>query len=372
MPNTLSIAQHALLMTLTPAALASTGYGETTGCIQLFPTGTFTARDGRPGTLDGVEATAWRLTPQDAEALVDRWFTRQTPVVVDYEHQTHMTERNGQPAPAAGWVRALELRPSGLYALVDWTDRARAAIRAREYQYVSPVFAFDRRTGQVLELISAALTNHPALDGMEPARATTTPIGGHPHMDKLLALLRTALNLPATADAEACATALTAVVPTGTLTDLLKSKDVALAQAQAQLAAATAAPPDPGKYVTLSTFDTVQREAAALRAQLAELQSSQQAQELNGEIAAALKDGRLAASAKAWAESLARSNPDCLRAYLTAATPILALKTTQTQAHGQPADQPDAAALTADDQYVCAQLGITAEDYAKAKTTEAK
>lgn len=363
--------KHALLMGLTPAALEPTGYCETTGRIQVFPAGTFAARDGRPACLDGVACDAWRLTAEDADALVMRWRQRQTPVVVDYEHQTHLAERNGQPAPAAGWIRGLEIAPTGIYADVDWTARARAAIRAREYQYISPVFAFDRRSGQVLELISVALTNHPALDGLEPARATqTTPnLGGYPPMDTLLALLRSKLGLPAAADADACATALTAAVP-GTLADLLKGKDDALATAQAQLTAAKSAPPDPGKYVTLSTFDAVQREAAALRAQLAELQTAQQAAALAGDIEAALKDGRLAASAKAWAEGLAKSHPECLQAYLKAATPIPALAGTQTATHGQPGDEPGAAALTAEDQYVCAQLGISAEEYAKAKAKE--
>lgn len=360
-------------MGLTASALEPTSYGESTGRIQLFPAGTFAARDGRPGNIEGVAATAWRLTADDAQALMQRWLLRQTPVVVDYEHQTHLAERNGQPAPAAGWVRALEMTPLGLYADVDWTDRARAAIRAREYQYVSPVFAYDRQTGQVLELISAALTNHPALDGMEPARAkTTTATGGHPQMDKLLALLRTLLGLPAAADADACAAAIAAAVPQGqgTLADLLKAKDAALATAQAQLTTAQAAPPDPGKWVSLATFDAVQREAAALRAQLSELQSAQTAAALAGDIEAALKDGRLAVSAKGWAEGMAKSHPDYLRAYLKAATPIPALAGTQTATQGQPADEPGAAAMTAEDQYVCAQLGMSAKDFAEAKAKE--
>ena len=47
------------------------------------------------------------------------------------------------------------------------TDAARAFIQADEYRYISPVFSFDPETGAVLELKSAALTNYPALDGMD-------------------------------------------------------------------------------------------------------------------------------------------------------------------------------------------------------------
>lgn len=152
------------------------GQGQAPGRIQLFPAGTFAARDGRPGNLRGVNATSWRLTAQDAEAVIAHWQRTATPLVVDYEHQTQLAAQNGQPAPAAGWITSLEWEEGrGLFAGVDWTDKARAHIRAGEYRYISPVFAFDRQSGAVLRLICAALTNHPALDGMDAASATFTP-----------------------------------------------------------------------------------------------------------------------------------------------------------------------------------------------------
>jgi phage I-like protein len=36
----------------------------------------------------------------------------------------------------------------------------------RKHRFISPVFSYDK-TGQVLELLNAALTNTPAVDGME-------------------------------------------------------------------------------------------------------------------------------------------------------------------------------------------------------------
>ena len=50
------------------------------------------------------------------------------------------------------------------------TDRAAAMIEAGEYRYLSPVFRYDSETGEVLELLHVALTNTPALDGMDPVR----------------------------------------------------------------------------------------------------------------------------------------------------------------------------------------------------------
>ena len=196
-----------------------TGQDKAAGRIQLFPAGTFAARDGRPGNLRGVNATSWRLTAQDAEAVIAHWQRTATPLVVDYEHQTQLAAQNGQPAPAAGWITSLEWEEGrGLFAGVDWTDKARAHIRAGEYRYISPVFAFDRQSGAVLRLICAALTNHPALDGMDAASATFTPYE-EPPMKQILA----ALGLPETADEAAALAA---------LTTLRQERDSAKAQAE--------------------------------------------------------------------------------------------------------------------------------------------
>ena len=357
--------QHALRVALTKEATTPTGYGETTGLIQVFPLGSFAARDGRPGNIKGVTVTTWRLTADDAQALIKRWHQRQTRTVVDYEHQTHLSDKNGQPAPAAGWIAGLELTAEGLFAQVEWTDRARASIRAKEYQYISPVFAWDKATGAVLDLVSVALTNHPALDGMQPAQAKTTE-EGNLHMEKLLAMLRKLLGLPETADDAACTAAL-GQLPQENLIALLKSKDDALTAAQTVIAAAKAAPPDASQYVSIATFQSVQTEAAQLRAKVADMEGAQAVAALSTDIDAALKDGRLAVSAKGWALGMAKSNPDSLRAFLTAATPIDALRGQQTTASGQPGDTPGIASLTAEDKFVCAQLGMPEAEYLKAK-----
>lgn len=338
------------------------------GRIQLFPAGHFVARDGRPGCLKGVSATSFRLGPADMVALIGRWSARATPLVVDYEHQTHNSAHNGQPAPAAGWITALDANSTGLYATVEWTAKAREHIRAGEYRYISPTFSFDRKTGAVLELHSAALTNNPALDGMDAARATTA--NEDMTMDKLLAALRLLLGLPDLNDPEQAAEALAKHLPQANLVALLKTKDDALATARTELAQAKAAPPDPAQYVTMSTFQAVQAEATSLRARVTELEAEKSAEALAGEIGAALKDGRLAAAAEGWARGLARTNPEALRTFLKTAPPVAALAGTQSGSKA-PKDE-GASTLEAEETYVCAQLGMTAEEYIKAKATEEK
>ena len=336
------------LLSMPVASFVATGTAlqAASGRIQLFPAGTFAARDGRPGNLRGVNATSWRLTAQDAEAVIAHWQRTATPLVVDYEHQTQLAAQNGQPAPAAGWITSLEWEEGrGLFAGVDWTDKARAHIRAGEYRYISPVFAFDRQSGAVLRLICAALTNHPALDGMDAASATFTPYE-EPPMKQILA----ALGLPETADEAAALAA---------LTTLRQERDSAKAQAEAA--------PDPQKFVAMATFSAVQKEAAQLRDELTKLKNEAQAAALKDDIEAALKDGRLTAATKGWAESLAKTAPDALKAFLATQPPVQALTGTQTGGKTPAGDKPGTVSLTAEELHICERLGLTHEEFIEAR-----
>ena len=336
------------LLSMPVASFVATGTAlqAASGRIQLFPAGTFAARDGRPGNLRGVNATSWRLTAQDAEAVIAHWQRTATPLVVDYEHQTQLAAQNGQPAPAAGWITSLEWEEGrGLFAGVDWTDKARAHIRAGEYRYISPVFAFDRQSGAVLRLICAALTNHPALDGMDAASATFTPYE-EPPMKQILA----ALGLPETADEAAALAA---------LTTLRQERDSAKAQAEAA--------PDPQKFVAIATFSAVQKEAAQLRDELTKLKNEARAAALKDDIEAALKDGRLTAATRGWAESLAKTAPDALKAFLATQPPVQALTGTQTGGRTPAGDKPGTVSLTAEELHICERLGLTRVEFIVAR-----
>lgn len=141
--------------------------------IQLFPEGQFTASDGRPGSIQGCEAKAWTMNATIAPDIITDVDARGTRPMVDYEHQSIRTRENGQPAPAAGWIQSLAYFPGrGLFAKVEWTERARQLIKAGEYRYISPLFEFDKTSGAVLKFINAALTNTPALDGLVAVAAS--------------------------------------------------------------------------------------------------------------------------------------------------------------------------------------------------------
>lgn len=97
------------------------------------------------------------------QSIVQKFKNRKVDLVIDYEHQT----LDNVQAPASGWVKEIILKNDGIYALVEWTEKASQYIKSKEYRYLSPVILVDKNTRKVHELHSVALTNTPAIDGME-------------------------------------------------------------------------------------------------------------------------------------------------------------------------------------------------------------
>lgn len=270
--------------------------------VHLLPAGTFRASDGRP-----ADAPHWILPPAAAAALSERLAARKTARVIDYEHQTLHAERNGQPAPAAGWFRRVDWRADGLHAAdVEWTARAKALIDAGEYRYISPVFTYRPGTGEILDVLHAALTNTPALDELSAvaARFFAPSLPEDPIMS----------------------------LPTSVCSALGLSDGADESAAVAAIAALKTAAPDPAQYAPVAALKAVQDELAALKAEIA-------AAALDGLIEAALKDGRLLPPLKDWARELGGKDLPALQAYLAAARPVAALVGMQTAGRTPPEGQ---------------------------------
>ena len=100
---------------------------------------------------------------------------------------------------AAGWIKDVELRETGLHALIQWTDRARTHILADELRYLSPEFAMSavsKATGkdQGPTLFGVALLNDPFLTELPRVAASETAPSAQevPTMNKLIELLKLA------------------------------------------------------------------------------------------------------------------------------------------------------------------------------------
>lgn len=335
--------------------------------VQLFPAGQFSARDGRP--LEPV-GRHWQLDGDIAAAMLARLSTRQTDIVVDYEHQTLNAEQNGQPAPAAGWIAPLsvEWRPGvGVFAkMVDWTDAAKAHIAAREYRYISPVFSYDRETGAVLNLLHVALTNFPAIDGMEALIASATarfladealPKENVMDRAKLLALL----GLSADASDEDINTALAALKAQGDSANTLAQEVAALKAKEVELNAAIAAAkgdaetPNPAKFVPVAVVEDLKKEIAALSAKFT-------TGEVDDLVKSGLEDGRLLPAQEKWARDLGQQNIAALRTYLDSTSPIAALKSRQVTSTKVPESESD---LSPEALAICKSMGVDPKDYLK-------
>lgn len=342
--------------------------------LQVTPAGAFAPSDGR-----AMDVPAWRLDAASASALIERFQARQTPPVLDYEHQTLHKEANGQPAPAAGWFRELAWRDGqGLFARVELTARAKGLIEAGEYAFFSPVFSYAP-DGTVLALHMGALTNNPAIDGMEPlARRAAATFGLHspsevaPVTEEELKALRQALGLAdtatvaevmaavealkssadgtedkATGEAKAAVAALSALRTTLGLPAAATGETIAAATA----ALKAGAKPDPAQYVPVAAVAELQSQVASLSARI-------NGGEVDGLIKGAMADGRLLPALEPWARDLGGKDLGQLKAYLDKAPKIAALSGMQ----GQPPAE-DNTGLNAEQLAVCSAMGIKPADF---------
>lgn len=131
---------------------------------------------------------------------------------IDYDHKRRRDD-------AAGWVKATDARPDGVWYQVEWTDEAAKKIQAKEYKYFSAEFADEwthPETGVTHSdvLFGGGLTNRPFIKGMVPVNLSEgeaeaalsyeehpAPTGGGGATEggtmdpKVLAALRLALKL---------------------------------------------------------------------------------------------------------------------------------------------------------------------------------
>ncbi|NMY21139.1 phage protease [Pseudomonas sp. WS 5410] len=167
---------------------ATVSDGKAPEWVELIPPGpNVTGRDGRQ----------WLFDEQAGTLVQSSFHGRAIDLPIDWEHATQHRASKGESAPAAGWIKQLELRNGALWGLVDWTPRASEQVINREYRFLSPVFDFDPDTTRIARLVSAGLTNKPnfLLTALNQENTEVTPVTLSP-------ALLTALGLPATATEE--------------------------------------------------------------------------------------------------------------------------------------------------------------------------
>jgi phage I-like protein len=340
--------------------------------VQLLPSGLFASKDGRPEDVAGGK---WLMDQLAFEQLKANAALRENDYHFDYEHQTMYTEKNGKPAPAAGWFKDFEyVEGEGLFALkVDWTPNGQKAVTNKDYRYTSAVFAYDTQTGRPTNLLHVALTNDPALDGMKAIAALKAkpnlPNPNHPGEDPMNEALKLMLDWLGIAHSEpdfANAAALkktqdsieTAIAALKTKADKSGQLEKDLNTANESVVALKAGGNkgiNPTEFVPIGTYNAVNQELAALK---------------NGtdknSVEQLLKDNAAKITGQADREYLTSVGESqgaaVLKDMLEPRLAIAALTDTQTQNKKPPAKD-EAQVLSVEQVAMCKNMGISQKDF---------
>lgn len=99
---------------------------------------------------------------ESVESIIQYFKDRRIDLVIDYEHQTLKDIQ----APAGGWITDIYKGEDALFAKAKWTEKASEYLKNKEYRYLSPVVIVGKKDKRAREIHSVALTNTPAIDGM--------------------------------------------------------------------------------------------------------------------------------------------------------------------------------------------------------------
>lgn len=296
--------------------------------VQLTPAGPrILGRDGRWWMMSDPEAVAARFDPTKEPQI-------------DIEHSSQMQAPQGLPAPAVGWIKAIEVRDGALWGRVEWTSVGAELVADGAYRYLSPVFTYDFTSGEIGQIVCAGLTNNPNLEmaALNSAEEETDT------MDKAVL---DALGLPAAA---------TAAEAVAAITTLKADRTVALNAAQT---------PDPEKWVPkadhqlalnrITTFEAADKTRAEKDAETA--------------VDAAIAEGKIAPASRDYhlATCRAEGGLDRFKGFIST-QPVIAPpsgldKKTPGTVPGKLSDEELA---------VCRQMGMTAEDFTAAKAAQSK
>lgn len=300
----------------------------------VFPAGPFT-------TTKGI----FLFSARSAADVMAAYAARGLPLMGDYEHQTDAEVMGFPPmiSPASITEMTPEVRPgpNGQPELwvrdVQWTDRARAMLESGEYRLFSPVFTHTP-DGEITSLIRIALTNKPAIDGLQPLVAATIAEEEKPMGTETCAACAAKDQLLSELNAKL--TALTAEKET--LTAKLKEfGDWAEEEKKEHEMTATALTDVTGRKTlseqlgVLAAHKAASAELATLKAQVEAANVAKLTAEYNGAADAAVRAGKLPPVMKSKLDQIAQDKGiseamSFLSAFTSTATSVVTLATSAT------------------------------------------
>jgi phage I-like protein len=280
--------------------------------VHLLPSGELKTRDGRQFLNDAPEGIIAAFKEGGIE------------LPVDYEHQNDRpAAKLSGPVPAAGWIKELNLRPDGLWARVDWTDRARALIANREYRFLSPSLLVDKLTRRVMRLKGAGLVHAPNLH-LAALNSQETDMEDEIRFAMQIAQL---LGLDEEAEPE----------------DILAALKETLNRS---------GKPDPRKYVPVEAL----QEAMAERSQE---QVSMSEDRARAKVDDAFRKGYLTSAAKGWALELCLTDPDSFDRFLKSTAPAYGHLLQPSHRNAEPPSAGQAIAASPEVELLSSQLGLS-------------
>lgn len=328
-PNPLAIALCAALLGNTERVALNVTLDISQGVpewVELIPPGPdVIGRDGRHWLFDQPQAVV-------SNSL------RGADLPLDWEHSTELKARQGDEAPAAAWIKQLEIRDGALWGRLEWNDRGRASVMSREYKYLSPVFTYEKDTLRIVRLTSAGLTNSPNLPLPALNREEETPV-------KFSVALLAALALSGEATEEQVIAA---------INSLKGERDTALNRANNQ--------PSLDKFVPRADFDAATARAANAEQKLAAGEKQRVEAEIETLVGDALKAGKITPATAEYHKASCRQEGGLERFKdFVKAAPVVA-DPTDLDSH-----KPDTSttALNADQEKVARQFGNSPEDLKK-------
>lgn len=301
--------------------------------IHIFPLGKFLGRDGR-GPYELLSKQAAGVISSSLDLAMPRG------IPMDYDHQLEFAAKNGQPAPASGWITELKAQDDGIWGKVAWTKKAAAHVLAKEYRYVSPVFY--HKDGKIVALESVALTNLPNFQHLKAIASK----------GRSMNIVTEFLGLPEDALAEAILEAIKAkLAEAATKAEEGKAE----AKAEDKEIASQIAKPDPAKYVPKLAYDDLAKEVASLK-------QSQLLVRAEALVDKARQAGKITPALEAWAKDYACADAEGFKSWLQAA-PDLRPGEGKELAN----KAPDISGLTEAEKAIAKACGLTETAYKKGK-----
>ncbi len=314
-------------------ALALNAEGETAPeWIQLTPTGP---------NIEGRDGRSWRLS--DPEAVVSAFARNGADLPVDFEHATQVKGAQGDPAPAIGWIKELDARNGAIWGRVDWNDQGRQSIASKGYRYVSPVFSFTKKAGEITKMISAGLTNQPNLQ--LAALNSAEHSGGNDEAKSMNKAILEALGLPENAS------------------DLDAIQAINKIKTDEATARNRADQPDSTKFVPRPDYDLAMNKLKSLEGE----QEQRQQEAINSAVDAAVEAGKIAPASRDYHIAACKTEGGLANFQaMVSASPVIAAKS------GLDGKEPPkgAGTLTPEEIAICRQMGISKAEFLATKNEE--